>query len=219
MDRTDSAPSQLKLTVFLSTIYVNAFVLGAVIMGYEMLGSRYLSPYFGGDIYTWGALISTVLLSMMAGAYAGGHLADRHPSTTFLGSMVAAAGVFFFILPTFSDALFTYLSDAIEDVHLGVLIAAFLLNIIPVTVLGVYTPFAVRLMIRFSAGTGRLVGSVSAVSTFGSIVEGKGRPKKRGPRHSDRGDDYRPPPPPGADAPPGAPAPPPRHEDDTFGDW
>ena len=50
------------------------------------------------------------------------------------------------------------------------LIAAFLLNIIPVTVLGVYTPFAVRLMIRFSAGTGRLVGSVSAVSTFGSIV-------------------------------------------------
>lgn len=57
------------------------------------------------------------------------------------------------------------------------------------------------------------------VPTFGSIVEGKGRPKKRGPRHSDRGDDYRPPPPPGADAPPGAPAPPPRHEDDTFGDW
>ena len=85
MDRTDGAPSQLKLTLFLSTIYVNAFVLGAVIMGYEMLGSRYLSPYFGGDIYTWGALISTVLLSMMAGAYAGGHLADRYPSTTFSG--------------------------------------------------------------------------------------------------------------------------------------
>jgi len=28
-------------------IYLNAFVLGGVIMGFEMLGSRYLNPYFG----------------------------------------------------------------------------------------------------------------------------------------------------------------------------
>jgi predicted membrane-bound spermidine synthase len=49
------------------------------------------------------------------------------------------------------------------------LAAAFLLNIVPITVLGVYTPFAVRLMVQFSSGTGRLVGSVSAMSTFGSI--------------------------------------------------
>jgi len=57
------------------------------------------------------------------------------------------------------------------------------------------------------------------VPTFGSIVEGKGRPKRRGPRITERGDDYKPPPPPGADAPPGAAPPPPRQEDDTFGDW
>lgn len=156
--------------VFLGTIYVNAFILGAVIMGYEMLGSRYLSPYFGGDIYTWGALISTVLLSLMLGAYGGGHLADRHPSTALLGGLVTSAGVFFFVLPAFADGLFSVLSDRIEDVHLGVLLAAFLINIIPVTILGVYTPFAVRLMVRHSAATGRLVGSVSALSTMGSIV-------------------------------------------------
>lgn len=170
MDSKGGAPAPRTLAIFLGTIYVNAFVLGAVIMGYEMLGSRYLSPYFGGDIYTWGALISTVLLSLMLGAYAGGHLADRYPSTALLGSLVAAAAVFFFALPIFADGFFFWLSDAIENVHQGVLLAAFLLNIVPITVLGVYTPFAVRLMIRFSAGTGRLVGSVSALSTFGSIV-------------------------------------------------
>lgn len=156
--------------VFLGTIYVNAFVLGGVVMGYEMLGSRYLSPWFGGDIYTWGALISTVLLSLMMGAYGGGHLADRRPSTLLLGGMVASAGIFFFALPTFSDGLFSSLSDGIENIHLGVLAAAFLLNIIPITILGVYTPFAVRLMVRHSAAAGRLVGSVSALSTLGSIV-------------------------------------------------
>jgi hypothetical protein len=59
------------------------------------------------------------------------------------------------------------------------------------------------------------------VPTFGSIVEGGNRPKKRGPRVPEDGiDDYRPPPPPGSDAPPGPP-PPVSDQDspDTFGDW
>ena len=56
------------------------------------------------------------------------------------------------------------------------------------------------------------------VPTFGSIVEGKGRPKRKGPRVPDDVDDYRPPPPPGSDAPP--PPPPPSNDaPDTFGDW
>lgn len=165
-----AVPSSRAAAVFVGAIYVNAFVLGAVIMGYEMLGSRYLSPYFGGDIFTWGSLISTVLLSLMLGAYGGGHLADRYPSTALLGGLIGLAGLFFFALPLFADGFFMRLSDAVENVRVGVLLAAFLMNIVPVTVLGVYTPFAVRLMVQFSAGTGRLVGSVSAVSTFGSIV-------------------------------------------------
>ncbi|MEC9047329.1 MAG: polynucleotide adenylyltransferase PcnB [Planctomycetota bacterium] len=58
------------------------------------------------------------------------------------------------------------------------------------------------------------------VPTFGSIVEGKPRPKRRGPRLTNKGtDDYRPPPPPGSDAPPSSPPPAPRSDDDTFGDW
>ena len=59
------------------------------------------------------------------------------------------------------------------------------------------------------------------VPTFGSIVEGKGRPKKRSPRVPEDGvDDYRPPPPPGSDAGPSAPPPPPPTDTpDTFGDW
>jgi poly(A) polymerase len=62
------------------------------------------------------------------------------------------------------------------------------------------------------------------VPTFGSIVEGKDRPKRKPPRMPDQGrDDYRPPPPPGQDDDP-INAPPPPVDDtpsggDTFGDW
>src|SRR5262249_56070986 len=50
-------------------IYAVAFVTGAIVMSFEMLGSRYLNPYFGSGIYTWAALISTVLIALMAGYF------------------------------------------------------------------------------------------------------------------------------------------------------
>lgn len=59
------------------------------------------------------------------------------------------------------------------------------------------------------------------VPTFGSIVEGKGRPKRRNQRLADKShDDYRPPPPPGGEGPGAPPPPAPKSDDDdTFGDW
>ena len=50
MDQTspvDAAPPR-----FGFTLYLAAFVTGAIVMSFEMLGSRYLNPYFGSGIYT-----------------------------------------------------------------------------------------------------------------------------------------------------------------------
>ena len=44
---------------------------GEIVMSFEMLGSRYLNPYFGSSIYTWAALISTVLAALTAGYFLG----------------------------------------------------------------------------------------------------------------------------------------------------
>src|SRR5258707_3686469 len=65
-------------------IYLVAFVTGAIVMSFEMLGSRYLNPYFGSGIYTWAALISTVLAALTAGYFLGGWLAARKPSSPVL---------------------------------------------------------------------------------------------------------------------------------------
>jgi hypothetical protein len=50
-----------------AAIYLNAFVVGFVLMGFEMLGSRYLFPWFGGGIATWAGLISMVLIALTIG--------------------------------------------------------------------------------------------------------------------------------------------------------
>ena len=83
-------------------IYLVAFITGAIVMSFEMLGSRYLNPYFGSGIYTWAALISTVLAALTAGYFVGGWLADRYPSATVLGTTVLVASLYLLALPGFA---------------------------------------------------------------------------------------------------------------------
>ena len=39
-------------SLYTATIYIAAFTTGAIVMSFEMLGSRYLNPFFGSGIYT-----------------------------------------------------------------------------------------------------------------------------------------------------------------------
>jgi hypothetical protein len=62
---TATAHPQVSSVLFCTVIYVVALVTGGIVMSFEMLGSRYLNPYFGNGIYTWAALISTVLAAFI----------------------------------------------------------------------------------------------------------------------------------------------------------
>ena len=75
-----TADGRVGFDAFAAAIYAVAFVTGAIVMSFEMLGSRYLNPYFGSGIYTWASLISTVLAALTVGYFLGGSLADRRPA-------------------------------------------------------------------------------------------------------------------------------------------
>src|SRR3954449_1032125 len=94
---------QTSAKTFAATIYLVAFVTGAIVMSFEMLGSRYLNPYFGSGIYTWAALISTVLAALCVGYFFGGYAADRFPSAAVLGATVLIGSAYILILPAFSQ--------------------------------------------------------------------------------------------------------------------
>jgi spermidine synthase len=163
---TGSAPVAAATIV----IYLVAFITGAIVMSFEMLGSRYLNPYFGSGIYTWAALISTVLAALTAGYFLGGWLADRTASATVLGTTVLIASLYLLALPGFAEAVLEFVLADIDDVRAGSLIAAFAIMFFPVTLLGIYSPFAIRLMLRSAQRSGMVSGTVYGVSTAGSIV-------------------------------------------------
>jgi len=155
---------------FAALIYGIAFVTGAIVMSFEMLGSRYLNPHFGSGIYTWASLISTVLAALTLGYFLGGALADRRPSAAVLGTTILVGSVYLLLLPTFANGLLELVLEAFDDVRSGSLAAAMAIMLFPVTFLGMYSPFAIRLLLRSPQRSGMVSGTVYGISTAGSIV-------------------------------------------------
>src|ERR1043165_2918323 len=151
-------------------IYLGAFVTGAIVMSFEMLGSRYLNPYFGSGIYTWASLISTVLAALCLGYFIGGYAADRYPSAAVLGATVLIGSAYILLLPAFSERLLEGVLATTDDVRSGSLAAAFAILFFPVTFLGMYSPFGIRLLLQSAQRSGRVSGTVYGISTLGSIV-------------------------------------------------
>src|SRR5271155_5768618 len=105
-------------------IYLSAFIVGSVLMGFEMLGSRYLFPYFGGGIGTWAGLISTVLIALTIGYFAGGTIVDKHPSADVIVIAIAVAATYLAIIPSAADGVLAWVLASIGDGPAGVLISA-----------------------------------------------------------------------------------------------
>lgn len=150
-------------------LYANAFIVGAVLMGFEMLGSRYLFPYFGGGIGTWAALISTVLVALALGYFVGGTLVDRHPSGRLISGAVAVAALCLALVPLAADPLMTGILERLGDGPAAVLLAAAALLLAPMALLGTLSPVAVRLLVREAGESGRVSGRIYGVSTIGNV--------------------------------------------------
>ena len=158
---------------FLTLVYVNAFVVGAVVMGFEMLGSRFLNPLFGSGIYTWVALISIVLASLTAGYFFGGWMADRRPTPAGLGWLIVCGSIYLALIPLFAEPLLEILANMLSGIQdqreferWGSILGAMLLLFVPLALLGVYSPYAIRLTLRATAQSGTVAGRIYGISTL-----------------------------------------------------
>lgn len=146
------------------------FISGAVLMGLEMTGSRVLAIHFGSSIYVWGAIIGIFLASLSLGYYLGGMLADQKPSLYLLNLLLLIAGGWLLLVPFFANRVCLGVLALNPGDRLGPLMATILLFGGPSVLLGMVSPFAVRLAARSVESMGNVSGRLYALSTFGSIV-------------------------------------------------
>ena len=139
-------------------------------MSFEMLGSRYLNPYFGSGIYTWAALISTVLIALTAGYFLGGALADRTASVAILALTVMIASLYLLALPSFAQGILEFVLAGLDDIRAGSLMAALALMFFPVAFSACIRPSPSGFCCARRSAPARVSGAVYGVSTAGSIV-------------------------------------------------
>jgi spermidine synthase len=139
-------------------------------MALEMTGSRVLAIHFGSSIYVWGAIIGIFLTALSAGYFAGGMLADRRPTFAVLNVLVLIAGVWIVLIPLYANRVCRTILQLNAGERLGPLGATLILFGGPSVLLGMVSPYAVRLAARAVESMGNVAGRLYALSTFGSIV-------------------------------------------------
>jgi len=146
------------------------FICGAGIMCLEMLGFRMLPPYFGSSIYVTGSLISIFLLALSLGYYLGGRIADRKPSARILGSIILFSGIIIVLLAYYFRPLCQTIASWGWHTKWGSLFASTVLFVLPAVLLGMVSPFAIKLSTLALGDVGKTAGNLYAISTVGSVV-------------------------------------------------
>src|SRR6188508_1649883 len=158
-----------------------AFALGALVFGAgigalatEITASRLLAPYFGSSTIVWANLIGIVLAALAVGYWLVGRLADRRPEARLLGSIVLGAAIFVAVIPFAAKPFLDFTVEGLDTASAGAVIGSFLAVLLlcapPVVLLGMVSPFAIRLAVSSIATAGAVAGRLYALSTAGSLL-------------------------------------------------
>lgn len=133
----------------------------------ELLGTRIIGPYYGVSLYVWSSLITVTLISLAFGYWLGGFVADRKPRANSLYSIILFTGLCILIIPVINVPILKFTTPL--GLRWGALIASFILFSLPLLLLGMVTPYAIKLCTTELRRVGITTGRLYAISTLGSF--------------------------------------------------
>lgn len=148
-------------------LFFMVLVTGASVLVIEILGARMISPHFGVSLYVWSSLIAVTLISLAVGYWRGGVMADSSPQGGRLLGIIFECALILAVIPFVRVFVLSGMGQM--GLRMGALMSAFVLFSLPLMLLGMATPFAVRLAAREIGHVGRTTGMLYAVSTVGSF--------------------------------------------------
>ena len=154
--------------------YFAVFIAGMTSLAVEMAASRLLGNVFGTSNLVWASIIGLILIYLAVGYFLGGYWADRFASPAAFFQILIWSAITIGIVPLVSRPVLRLAADAFDQLQLGVLFGSFtsvlILLSVPVTLLGMASPFAIRLAVGEAKDVGRISGRIYAISTLGSFI-------------------------------------------------
>ena len=155
--------------VFFYTLVV---LLGILSMGFQLLASRLLNPFFGSSLIVWAWLISTFLAAFSLGSMVGGWISDaptpRRERAQWVAGALAVGSLAFTAF--FGRVVLGQIEVAFAEITTGLLVACLALFFLPVTTLSSFGPQCVQYLAARGTPPGKASGLVYGVSTLGNIA-------------------------------------------------
>ncbi len=160
------------LRVHLVIFYTLVVLLGILSMGFQLLASRLLNPFFGSSLIVWAWLISTFLAAFSVGSILGGWISNAPTSQRIRAQWIAGAVAVGSLAFTafFGRAVLGQIEIAFTEITTGLLVACLGLFFLPVTTLSSFGPQCVQFLAGRGTPPGKASGLVYGVSTLGNIA-------------------------------------------------
>ena len=152
--------------------HVMVVLLGILSMGFQLLASRLLNPYFGSSLIVWAWLISTFLAAFSLGSIIGGLIsnapAPQRERAQWIVAVIAVGSLAFTAF--FGRAMLGLIEISFTEITTGLLVACLALFFLPVTTLSSFGPQCVQFLASRGTPPGKASGLVYGVSTLGNIA-------------------------------------------------
>jgi MFS family permease len=139
---------------------------GAAILVVETLATRLVAPYVGLTLESTSAVIGVALAGIAAGASLGGRWADVLPPRRVAAGALAVGGLGVLAV----RPLVRVLGPALGPGPLAAIVLVAASTLVSVTALAMVTPAVTRARIDQVAGSGAVIGGLSAAGTVGSLA-------------------------------------------------
>ncbi len=130
-------------------LYFTVFVSGMTTLAAELAASRLIGNVFGTSNLVWASIIGLILIYLTAGYFIGGRWADRWPDAATLYRVPGLGAFTLGVVPYIATPVLRFAAKAFEELDVAVLLGSFLgvliLFCIPVTLLGMISPFAISI--------------------------------------------------------------------------
>lgn len=155
-------------------LYLVVFISGMTTLAVELSASRLLGNVFGTSNLVWANVIGLMLLYLTVGYFIGGRWADRSPKKTTLYQIILWGAFLSALIPLVSRPVLSTAAQAVFGAEaalaLGSFISILILFSVPITLLGMVSPFVIRLAVSDIASSGQVAGQIYAISTLGSLL-------------------------------------------------
>ena len=157
-------------------LYLTEFFAGMSVMAVELGASRLLAPYFSSSQIVWTIIIGTIMIAMALGNIYGGRRADKDPDPGRLYARILIAALWIAAIPVAGKYIILGISAVLvftvnsNFLVIAAFAACMVVFVFPLFLLGTVTPSLAKYTTDSLEDNGRIIGTLGAFNTIGSII-------------------------------------------------